>query len=116
MKFFNKSFESMELTFNDVLDTAHWYQKTMLNSIKKFRSNISKDAILIAWNLMTSKATEDFIKAWTNWVKVWIWPWAMCTTRMMTWVWRPQFSAILDCAKKAKELWWFVIWDWRKKD
>ena len=35
----------------------------------------------------------------------------MCTTRIMTWVWRPQFSAILECAKKAEELGWFIIAD-----
>ena len=99
-----------------VLDTAHWYQKTMINAIKTFRKEISKDAIVIAWNVMSSDWVEELIKAWANWVKVGIWPWAMCTTRMMTWVWRPQFSAILECSKKAKELWWFVVWDWWIRD
>ncbi len=99
-----------------VLDTAHWYQKKMLDAIKIFRKEISKDDILIAWNIMNSSWVEALIKAWANWVKVWIWPWAMCTTRMMTWVWRPQFSAIVDCAKKARELWWFVIADWWIRD
>ena len=94
-----------------ILDTAHWYQKSMIDAIKKFRLNFWDKPVLIAWNVMTSTWTEELIRVWANWVKVWIWPWAMCTTRMMTWVWRPQFSAILDCAKKAKEMWWFVIWD-----
>ena len=94
-----------------VLDTAHWYQKSMLEAIRKFRKELGKKVILIAWNVMTSAWTEELIRAWANWVKVWIGPWAMCTTRIMTWVWRPQFSAILDCAKKAKEMWWFIIWD-----
>ncbi len=95
-----------------ILDTAHWYQKTMIEAIKKFRIHIWDDVILIAWNIMTSAWTEELIRVWANWIKVGIWPWAMCTTRMMTWVWRPQFSAILDCAKKAKEMWWFIIADW----
>lgn len=99
-----------------ILDTAHWYQKSMIKAIQKFRQNFWKETILIAWNIMTSAWVEELIRAGANWVKVWIWPWAMCTTRMMTWVWRPQFSAILDCAKKAKEMWWFVIWDWWIRD
>src|SRR5256886_15064069 len=37
-------------------------------------------------------------------VKVGVGPGAMCTTRMMTGVGRPQFSAILDCAAEARRL------------
>ena len=37
-------------------------------------------------------------------VKVGVGPGAMCTTRMMTGVGRPQFSAVLDCAAAAREL------------
>jgi len=95
-----------------ILDTAHGYQKNMIEAIKEFRKEIWNDSILIAWNIMTSEWVEELIKAWANWIKVWIWPGAMCTTRIMTWVWRPQFSAILDCSKKANELWWFIIADW----
>jgi len=35
----------------------------------------------------------------------------MCTTRMMTWVRRPQFSAVYNCSKMARFLWGFVIAD-----
>ncbi len=111
--FLDKTKELIKVWVNIfILDTAHWYQKKMLDAIKIFRKEFWNSPILIAWNVMTSKATEDLIKTWANWVKVWIGPWAMCTTRMMTWVWRPQFSAILDCSKKAKKLGGFVIWDW----
>ena len=37
-------------------------------------------------------------------VKVGVGPGAMCTTRMMTGVGRPQFSAVLECAAAAREL------------
>jgi IMP dehydrogenase len=37
-------------------------------------------------------------------VKVGVGPGAMCTTRMMTGVGRPQFSAVVECATAAKEL------------
>lgn len=32
----------------------------------------------------------------------------MCTTRIKTWVGRPQFTAVYTCAQEAKKLWWFV--------
>jgi IMP dehydrogenase len=95
-----------------ILDTAHGFQKTMIEAIKKFRKKFWNKVILVAGNVMTSKWTEALLSAWANGVKVGIWPGAMCTTRMMTWVGRPQFSAVLDCSKKARELWWFVIADW----
>lgn len=93
------------------LDTAHWYTTKMLDAIKKVRAKY-QDIILIAWNVMWWDWTEALLKAWANWVKVWIWPWAMCTTRMMTWVWRPQVSAILESVEASKEYGWFIIADW----
>lgn len=91
-----------------VLDTAHWYQKSMIENIKKFRKLFWDKPTVIAGNVITKDATRELIKAWANGVKVWIWPWAMCTTRMKTWVWRPQFTAVYKCAQEAKKYWWFV--------
>lgn len=93
------------------LDTAHWYTKKMLDTIKSVRDKYN-DIIIVSWNVMTWEWAHDLIQAWANWVKVWIWPWAMCTTRMMTWVWRPQFSAVYESALAARENWWFAIADW----
>ncbi|EKE29190.1 MAG: IMP dehydrogenase family protein [uncultured bacterium (gcode 4)] len=91
-----------------VLDTAHGYQKKMLDAIMQFRSEFWDDPILIAWNVITEEWTRTLIEAWANWVKVWVWPWAMCTTRMKTWVWRPQFTAVRKCSLEAKRLGWFI--------
>jgi len=91
-----------------VLDTAHGYQKSMIENIKKFRKIFGDEPTLIAWNVITEDATRDLIKAGANGVKVWIWPWAMCTTRMKTWVWRPQFTAVYKCSQEAKKHWGFV--------
>lgn len=99
-----------------VLDTAHWYQKSMIDAVKSLRKELWNEIIIIAWNISTKDWTRALIEAWANWVKIWIWPWAMCTTRMMTWVWRPQFSAVVECSKEAKKLWWFTIADgWWKE-
>jgi IMP dehydrogenase len=47
---------------------------------------------------------RDLIDAGADIVKVGVGPGAMCTTRMMTGVGRPQFSAVLECATAAAEL------------
>lgn len=97
------------------LDTAHWYTNRMIDAIKDIRDRYN-DIIIISWNVMWWDWVEELLKAWANWVKVWIWPWAMCTTRMMTWVGRPQVSAVMESAAAAKENWWFIIADWWIKD
>jgi IMP dehydrogenase len=54
--------------------------------------------------VVSREATRDLIEAGADIVKVGVGPGAMCTTRMMTGVGRPQFSAVMDCARTAHEL------------
>jgi len=91
-----------------VLDTAHGYQKSMIDNIKKIRAVYGKKIYIVAGNVITENATRDLILAWADGVKVGIGPWAMCTTRMKTWVGRPQFTAVYKCAQEAKKHGWFV--------
>jgi IMP dehydrogenase len=86
-----------------VLDTAHGYQEKMIKAIKAVRS-VSSDVPLVAGNVVTAEATCELIKAGANIVKVGLGPGAMCTTRIMTAVGRPQFSAVLECATTARKL------------
>ena len=53
---------------------------------------------------MTADGTRDLVEAGATIVKVGVGPGAMCTTRMMTAVGRPQFSAVAECAAAAREL------------
>jgi len=99
-----------------VLDTAHWFQKKMIEAVRLFRKEFGNELTLIAWNVVTEEWTKALLEAWANGVKVWIWPGAMCTTRMKTWVGRPQFTAVYKCGKVAREMWWFVRADGWIKD
>jgi IMP dehydrogenase/GMP reductase len=60
--------------------------------------------IVVAGNVVTAEGTRDLVEAGADVVKVGVGPGAMCTTRMMTGVGRPQFSAVLECAQAAREL------------
>lgn len=86
-----------------VVDTAHGHQRKMLDALGAVRS-LSPDVPVAAGNVVTAEGTRDLVEAGADIVKVGVGPGAMCTTRMMTAVGRPQFSAVLDCAAEARRL------------
>jgi IMP dehydrogenase len=90
-----------------VVDTAHGHQKKMLDAVRAARS-AAPSAIVVAGNVVTAEATRAIVDAGANVVKVGVGPGAMCTTRVMTGVGRPQFSAVLECATAAREAGAFV--------
>ena len=86
-----------------VIDTAHGHQLKMLDAIKSV-SSLDLGVPLAAGNVVSAEGTRDLISAGASIVKVGVGPGAMCTTRMMTGVGRPQFSAVLECAEAARQL------------
>ena len=86
-----------------VVDTAHGHQRRMLDALAAVRS-VAPDAVVVAGNVVTVEATSALIAAGADIVKVGVGPGAMCTTRMMTGVGRPQLSAIVECAAEARRL------------
>ena len=84
-----------------VVDTAHGHQERMLEAVRVVRA-VAPDLPLVAGNVVTVQGTNDLISAGADIVKVGVGPGAMCTTRMMTGVGRPQFSAVLACAESAR--------------
>jgi IMP dehydrogenase len=58
---------------------------------------------IVAGNVVSATGVVDLLEAGADIVKVGVGPGAMCTTRMMTGVGRPQFSAVLECARAASE-------------
>ena len=59
---------------------------------------------VVAGNVVTAEGVTDLVEAGADILKVGVGPGAMCTTRMMTAVGRPQFSAVLECSVRAREL------------
>jgi IMP dehydrogenase len=86
-----------------VIDTAHGHQVRMLEAIKTVAS-LELGLPLAAGNVVSAEGTRDLLGAGASIVKVGVGPGAMCTTRMMTGVGRPQFSAVLECAAAATNL------------
>ncbi|MFC5183752.1 GuaB1 family IMP dehydrogenase-related protein [Actinomadura harenae] len=86
-----------------VVDTAHGHQEKMIAALKAVRG-LDPHVPVAAGNVVTADGTRDLIEAGADIVKVGVGPGAMCTTRMMTGVGRPQFSAVLECAAEARRL------------
>jgi IMP dehydrogenase len=91
-----------------VMDTAHGHQTKMLEVVEAVRAAVG-DVPIVAGNVVTADGTRQLIEAGANIVKVGVGPGAMCTTRMMTGVGRPQFSAVIECAQEASR-WGSQIW------
>ncbi|WP_210424446.1 GuaB1 family IMP dehydrogenase-related protein [Gephyromycinifex aptenodytis] len=93
-----------------VVDTAHGHQDKMLEALQA--ATAARDAHadqhgrrvpVAAGNVVSAEGARDLAQAGADIIKVGVGPGAMCTTRMMTGVGRPQFSAVLECAVAAKE-------------
>jgi IMP dehydrogenase len=86
-----------------VVDTAHGHQDKMISALHAVRE-LAPTVPVAAGNVVAAEGVADLVEAGADIVKVGVGPGAMCTTRMMTGVGRPQFSAILDCAAEARRL------------
>ncbi|MEU3632054.1 GuaB1 family IMP dehydrogenase-related protein [Streptomyces fradiae] len=84
-----------------VIDTAHGHQESMVNAIRVVRG-LDPRVPIVAGNIVAAEGVRDLVEAGADIVKVGVGPGAMCTTRMMTGVGRPQFSAVLECAAEAR--------------
>jgi len=82
------------------VDVANAYHENFVDFIKRVRDEYP-DKVIIAGNVVTPEMTEELIINGADVVKIGIGPGSVCTTRTMTGVGVPQFSAILDCADAA---------------
>ena len=84
-----------------VLDTAHGHQEGMLQALRTV-ADLDLGLPIAAGNIVTAEGVHDLVTAGATILKVGVGPGAMCTTRMMTAVGRPQFSAVLETAEAAR--------------
>ncbi|MGY1635379.1 GuaB1 family IMP dehydrogenase-related protein [Geodermatophilus sp. SYSU D00742] len=90
-----------------VVDTAHGHQEKAVEAVRAVRAvaaGVGRGTPIVAGNVVTAEGTRDLVEAGADVVKVGVGPGAMCTTRMMTGVGRPQFSAVEECAAAARAL------------
>ena len=82
------------------IDVANAYHQNFVGFVQQVRDEFP-DKVIIAGNVVTPEMVEELIINGADIVKIGIGPGSVCTTRTMTGVGVPQFSAILDCADAA---------------
>ena len=86
-----------------VIDTAHGHQDRMIDTLRTVR-RLDPQVPVVAGNVVSAAGVRDLVDAGADIIKVGVGPGAMCTTRMMTGVGRPQLSAVLECADAARQV------------
>ena len=85
------------------LDVAHGHLEKTLIMLKKVRKEFPKIS-LSAGVVGTYQGAKDLFKAGADIVRVGVGPGTICTTRIATGCGVPQFTAIQECARAAREL------------
>jgi IMP dehydrogenase len=92
------------------VDVAHGHHELCGNAVKEIKK-IYPHLPVIAGNVCTPEGVEYLHKCGADVVKVGIGGGSICITRVQTGCGYPQFDAVVQCAKKAKELGITVIAD-----
>lgn len=93
-----------------VVDTAHGHATSVIDTvyaIKKRWSNL----VVVGGNIVTADAARALIDVGADAVKVGVGPGSICTTRVVTGVGVPQFSAIVEVASVCRNVGVGVIAD-----
>ena len=85
-----------------IVDTAHAHSGRVLTAVKNLRRKFS-GTDLIAGNIATAEGASALARAGVDAMKVGMGPGSICTTRVVTGSGVPQITAILNCAKVARE-------------
>ena len=85
-----------------VVDTAHGHSRGVAKTVKFLKKKFPKIDV-VAGNIATTDAAKFLIKNGVDGIKIGIGPGSICTTRVITGIGVPQFSAILEIAKICKK-------------
>lgn len=85
-----------------VVDVAHCHNDVALRAVSQLRKKF-KHIDLIGGNVATAEGAAELIERGVDAVKVGIGPGGLCTTRTVTGVGYPQFSAVMECAKVGRK-------------
>jgi IMP dehydrogenase len=85
-----------------VVDTAHGHSRGVLDAIDSLHRTFP-DLPLIGGNVATAEGCEALIKSGVSGVKIGVGPGSICTTRVISGVGIPQFTAVMESARVANQ-------------
>jgi IMP dehydrogenase len=83
------------------VDTAHGHSRRVVDTVAELRENW-RTGLIVGGNVATREGTRALAEAGADVVKVGIGPGAICTTRVVTGIGVPQWSAVRECAAEAR--------------
>ena len=84
------------------IDSAHGYTNLMITAIKQSKQDYPQLQI-IAGSVATYEGAKALIEAGADALRVGMGPASICTTRIVSGMGVPQFTAVLDCSRAGKE-------------
>ncbi len=85
------------------VDTAHGHSHGVLETVRTIRDQAGPNAQIIAGNVGTGEAAVALIESGANAIKVGIGPGSICTTRIVTGVGVPQFTAVMSAVEACSK-------------
>lgn len=85
------------------IDIAHGHSLAVVDTVRAIKAH-DPQCVVMAGNVCTGAGFLDLADAGADVVKVGVGPGAACTTRIMTGVGVPQFSAVRECAEAKASL------------
>jgi IMP dehydrogenase len=85
------------------IDSAHGHSRLILEFAGKLKDRFPDTPIMVG-NVATAEAVRACADHGADVVKIGIGPGSICTTRIVTGVGMPQFTAVADCSEVAREL------------
>jgi IMP dehydrogenase len=84
------------------IDAATGHTSRVVEVIQKLRAKIGDKTPIVAGNVVTADGARDLVKAGASAVKVGVGPGSICTTRIISGVGMPQFSAVREVAEVCR--------------
>ena len=85
------------------VDAATGHTSRVMKVVETLRSEADSRVAVVAGNVVTAAGTRDLIDAGASAVKVGVGPGSICTTRVIAGVGVPQFTAVLEVSRFARE-------------
>ncbi|MGD9338869.1 MAG: IMP dehydrogenase [Syntrophobacterales bacterium] len=84
------------------VDSAHGHAEAVVESVAAIKKRLPETEV-VAGNVATAEGARSLAEAGADAIKVGVGPGSICTTRVIAGVGVPQITAVMECAKVAKE-------------
>jgi len=84
------------------LDSSHAHSRGVMETTGRIKKAFPETPLIVG-NIATEQAARDLIALGADALKVGIGPGSICTTRVVTGAGMPQITAVMDCARAAKD-------------